>query len=61
MAESMTTFEQLKKEFEENLNRSLEQKEIDFLHWLASKRSDQQAKMVDAFTLFQKMTTVSFV
>ncbi|MDG5471348.1 hypothetical protein P6709_06285 [Jeotgalibacillus sp. ET6] len=58
MKESMTKFEELKREFEESLNRSLEQKEIEFLRWLAKKISDQDGSMYDAFALFNKMSVV---
>lgn len=41
MSTSGEKFQELQHEFEENLERSLEQKEIDFLHWLANKMPDE--------------------
>ncbi|PPA69513.1 hypothetical protein [Jeotgalibacillus proteolyticus] len=49
MSASNVTFEQLQKDFEQNLDRDLEKKELDFLHWLADKTPVEE---FSAFTMY---------
>ncbi|MEW9500809.1 hypothetical protein [Jeotgalibacillus marinus] len=40
MSESLMKLKRLQDEFEEKLDRELEQNEIEFLQWLANKKLD---------------------